>query len=71
MKQRITSDKQLNISAFWLLLSAFVNCHTLKNQWIDLNKVYDSFLTFNSILMGFVITALTIVGSTLGTPLLK
>jgi hypothetical protein len=71
MKQRITSTKQLKRSAFWLLLSAFVGYYALKNQLIDLNKVYDSFLTFNSILMGFVITALTITGSTLGTPLVK
>jgi hypothetical protein len=38
MKQRITSTKQLKRSAFWLLLSAFVSYHALKNQWIDLKQ---------------------------------
>ncbi len=71
MKQRITSNKQLVVGSLWLLLSVFFSYHALNNQWVDLTKVYAQFLTFNSILMGFVITALTITGSTLGAPLIK
>lgn len=71
MKQRITSNKQLIRSALWLFVSALVSYYALKNQWINLSGVYTQFLTFNSVLMGFVITALTIASSRLGEPLIK
>ncbi|CAC9604889.1 hypothetical protein [uncultured Gammaproteobacteria bacterium] len=56
---------------FWLILVIFLGYFLISNQYGKIEKILDNFITFNSILLGFVLTCFTIISSMLGEKVTK
>lgn len=71
MKHNIFNKKQKQIISLWLILSVCVGYFSIHSQYGGIKIILDGFTTFNSILLGFVLTCFTIMSSILGDKVTK
>lgn len=71
MKHKIFNKKQKITIFSWLVLVVVLGYFLISNQYGNIDKILDSFIAFNSILLGFVLTCFTIISSMLGEKVTK
>ncbi len=71
MKHKIFNKKQKVVILFWLILSVVLGYFLISNQYAKIEKILESFIVFNSIILGFVLTCFTIISSMLGEKVTK
>ncbi len=71
MKNKIFNKKQKAVIFFWIILSVVLGYFLISNQYAKIEKILESFITFNSIMLGFVLTCFTIISSMLGEKVTK
>jgi Na+-driven multidrug efflux pump len=71
MKHKIFNKKQKKILLFWIICTPILGYFLITNQYGKIDKIMNNFVTFNSILLGFVLTCFTIISSMLGEKVTK
>jgi hypothetical protein len=69
--KKVFSKKQKKIFLGWVICVIVLGYFLISNQYGKIDKILDNFVTFNSILLGFVLTCFTIISSMLGEKVTK